>query len=316
MDQTMPDRIPLGTSGLMVSPLGVGTNTWGSFHRADPALRDTFEAALDLGINFFDTAEVYQLNGSELTLGQFLPAARDRAPIIETKIFPFPWRLSAISLLPTLRASLKRLRLERVDVYLIHFPLPPVSIEAWMDALAGAVEKGLVRAVGVSNYNANQMKRAWAALEKRGIKLAVNQVEYNLLRRGPERKGLLSLCQSLGVTLIAYHPLASGLLTGKYTPDHLPPMGRHSLEVSRAEITRVQPLVALLRQIGEAHGGKTPGQVATNWLICKGALPIPGARNLQQFQSNAGALGWRLTAGEVSALDAVADGTVRMPVVR
>jgi aryl-alcohol dehydrogenase-like predicted oxidoreductase len=308
MDQKVPERIHLGTSELMVSPLGVGTNTWGSLHKANPALRDTFEAALDLGINFFDTAEVYQLNGSELTLGQFLPAAKGRAqpgagPIVETKIFPFPWRLSAKSLLPTLRASLDRLQLDCVDVYMIHFPLPPVSIEAWMDAFASAVEKGLVRAVGVSNYNAGQVKRAWAALEKRGVKLAVNQVEYNLLQRGPERNGLLSLCQSLGVTLIAYHPLASGLLTGKYASDDLPPVGRRSLEISRAAIIRVQPLVAVLRQIGETHGGKAPGQVATNWLMCKGALPIPGAKNLHQLQNNAGALGWRLSAGEVAILD-------------
>ena len=176
-----------------------------------------------------------------------------------------------------------------------------------MDAFAGAVEQGLVRAVGVSNYNAEQMKRAYSALEKRGIRLAVNQVEYNLLKREPEQNGLLALCQSLGVTLIAYHPLASGLLTGKYTRESLPPPGRRSLEISRAAIVRVQPLVATLKQIGEAHGGKMPGQVAINWLMCKGALPIPGVKNLKQLQSNAGALDWRLTPSEVAVLDAAAD---------
>ena len=318
----MPEQMRLGASDLMVSPLGVGTNTWGYIDKANLALKDTFEAALDLGINFFDTAEVYQLYGSERTLGELLPAARNRSaappgsvlPVVETKIFPFPWRLSARRLLPALRASLRRLKLDCVDVYMIHFPLPPVSIEAWMDAFAGAVEQGLVRAVGVSNYSAEQMKRAYTALEKRGVKLAVNQVEYSLLRRAPERNGLLALCQSLGVTLIAYHPLASGVLTGKYTPDPaaaaspLPATAlRHQLSISRAEIDRARPLVVALRQIGGAHGGKTPGQVALNWVICKGALPIPGARNLQQLQGNAGALGWRLTPDEVATLDAAAE---------
>ncbi|HEX7434531.1 MAG TPA: aldo/keto reductase [Anaerolineaceae bacterium] len=303
MHELTPEYIPLGSSDIMVSRLGIGTNTWGSFGKADPAMKSAFDAAIDLGINFFDTAEIYQLNGSEMTLGQFLPGAHPKA-IVETKIFPLPWRLSAKRLLPALRASLARLNLERVDIYMIHFPLPPVSIEAWMDAFAGAVEMGLVRAVGVSNYNADQMKRAIAALGKRGIHLAVNQVEYSLVRRAPERDGLLDLCKEMGVTLIAYRPLASGLLTGKYTLEQMPPAGRRSLTVTRAEVARVQPVVGLLRQIGEAHGGKTPGQVALNWLIAKGALPIPGANNLAQMQSNAAALGWRLTSDEVAALDA------------
>jgi aryl-alcohol dehydrogenase-like predicted oxidoreductase len=174
-----------------------------------------------------------------------------------------------------------------------------------MDEFAAAVELGLIGAVGVSNYSPDQMKRAAAALAKHGIHLAVNQVEYSLVRREPERSGLLGLCQEMNVTLIAYRPLASGLLTGKYTPGHMPPPGRRSLTVSRADVARVQPVVALLRQIGETHGGKTPGQVALNWLIAKGALPIPGAKNLAQMQSNAAALGWQLTQAEVAALDAL-----------
>jgi aryl-alcohol dehydrogenase-like predicted oxidoreductase len=303
MNESNPDLIRLGASDVMVSPLGIGTNTWGSFRKPDPGLASTFTAALDLGINFFDTAEIYQLNGSEMTLGQFLPGAAGKA-VIETKIFPLPWRVSAKSLLPVLRASLKRLNLERVDVYMIHFPLPPVPIEAWMGAFADAVEAGLVRTVGVSNYNSEQVKRACDALAKRGIKLAVNQMEYNLLRRGIERDGLLALCKELNICLIAYRPLASGLLTGKYTLDTPLPTGRRSMIYNRAEIARALPVVMLLRQMGEAHGGKTPGQVALNWLICKGTLPIPGAKNVKQVQSNAGALGWRLNDDEIAMLDA------------
>ncbi len=302
MNEIITDRVPLGASDVLVSPLGIGTNAWGTFRQPDPSKKAVFDAALEMGINFFDTAEVYQVHGSEKTLGQFLPGAGSKA-VVETKFFPFPWRLSRKALLPALRASLARLKLERVDVYITHFPTPPVPVETWMEALADAVEAGLVRAVGVSNYNASQMQRSQAVLAKRGVRLAVNQVEYSLIRRSVERSGLLALCKELGITLIAYRPLAGGLLTGKYTPGMLPTGARRWL-TNHAEVARIQPLVNLLRQTGAAHDGKTPGQVACNWLICKGALPIPGAKNLKQMQANAGALGWRLTADEVAALDA------------
>jgi aryl-alcohol dehydrogenase-like predicted oxidoreductase len=174
-----------------------------------------------------------------------------------------------------------------------------------MDALVDALEAGLTRAVGVSNYSAAQMRRAHTALSRRGVALACNQVEYNLLQRSVERNGLLSLCRELGVTLVAYRPIASGLLSGKYTPDN-PPQDWRGLVYRRGTLAQIQPVVDRLRQIGEAHGGKTPSQVALNWLICKGALPIPGAKNVRQAQENAGALGWRLTDDEVAALDAAA----------
>ncbi|MBI4772266.1 MAG: aldo/keto reductase, partial [Chloroflexi bacterium] len=108
----------------------------------------------------------------------------------------------------------------------------------------------------------------------------------------------------------AYSPIEKGGLSAKYTPDNPPPALRGRL-YSRAYLMRVRPLVALLRNLGEAHGGKTPAQVALNWLICKGALPIPGAKNAQQVRQDAGASGWRLTAGEISALDAASDQVTR-----
>ena len=161
----------------------------------------------------------------------------------------------------------------------------------------------LIDAVGVSNCNLDQTRRAYALLHRRGIPLACNQVEFSLLKRDPERSGLLSLCRDLGVTLVAYRPVAGGLLSGKYTLDN-PPKGLRGFMVSRVDIKNSQPLLQQMRQIGEAHGGKTPAQVALNWLICKGALPIPGATRVQHIHENAGALGWRLTGDEIAALDA------------
>ena len=294
------DRIELGSSGLQVSPLGVGTNNWGSLHEADPNLRPVFEAAIEAGINLFDTAEVYNLGGSEKTFGQFLPSARQQA-IITSKFFPYPWRWQASTLKKALLASLERLKIEQIDLYLVHFPLPPRSIETWVEALAEVKAAGLVRAVGVSNYSLEQMRRAHALLARHHIPLACNQVEYNLLKRGVEQNGLLSLCKELGVTLVAYRPLASGLLTGRYSVDH-PPQGLRRM-VSRRDLQRAHTLVELLTQIGKAYDCKTPSQVALNWLICKGTLPIPGASRVPSLEQNVGALGWRLSEADVAALD-------------
>jgi aryl-alcohol dehydrogenase-like predicted oxidoreductase len=291
------ERIRLGLSDLLVSPLGVGTNRWGDNGKPDPEMKATFEAALAAGINFFDTAEIYSMGGSERTLALCLESSKGEA-VVATKFMPVPWRLGKSRLAEALNRSLERLHLPRVDLYMTHAPVP---IETWMDALADAARAGLTRAVGVSNYNTAQMRRAHAALAKRGVPLASNQVEYSLLKRGPEREGLLALCRELGVTLVAYRPLCSGLLSGKYTPEN-PPPGVRGRRYNRAYLEKIAPLAALLREIA-ARRGKTPSQAALNWVLCKGALPIPGATSARHMEDNAGALGWRLAPDEVAALD-------------
>jgi aryl-alcohol dehydrogenase-like predicted oxidoreductase len=135
------------------------------------------------------------------------------------------------------------------------------------------------------------------------VPLATNQVEYSLLRTMPETGGLLRACSELGVTLLAFSPLAMGRLTGKYNAANPPPGDRKFSDYPMPEI---EPVIAELRRIGAARGNKTPAQVALNWIICKGAVPIPGAKNASQAEQNAGALGWRLSVDEVAALDRVA----------
>jgi aryl-alcohol dehydrogenase-like predicted oxidoreductase len=297
---TRNERIRLGSSDLRVSPLGMGTNSWGESGKPDPEMKATFEAALAAGINFFDTAEIYTLGGSERTVALCLESTKGEA-VIATKFMPLPWRLGKSRLAEALNRSLERLHLPRVDLYMTHFPFPPLAIETWMDALADAVQAGLTRAVGVSNYTEKQMRRAHASLAKRGVPLASNQVEYSLLKRGPERGGLLAACKELGVTLVAYRPLCSGLLSGKYTPENPPPRLR-GRRYNRAYLEKIAPLAALVREIASAHG-KTPSQAALNWIICKGALPIPGASSAHHAEDNAAALGWMLSADEVAALD-------------
>jgi aryl-alcohol dehydrogenase-like predicted oxidoreductase len=292
--------------------LGIGTWQWGDqwmwgfggdYAAAD--IRAAFDACLARGGLFFDTAEVYGLGRSESYLGQFIQAA-GRPVRVATKFMPFPWRLGKGRLVAALRHSLDRLGVPCVDLYQIHIPLPPVAVETWMDALADAVAAGLVREVGVSNYSVTQLQRAYTALAQRGVHLASNQVQYNLLERQPEHTGLLALCHELDIHLIAYSPLAQGMLSGKYTSAH-PPRGLRGRRYPSAFLARLEPLVSLLRERGEAHGHKTPGQVALNWLICKGALPIPGVKTAAQAEENLGATGWRLTEAEVLALEAAGD---------
>jgi aryl-alcohol dehydrogenase-like predicted oxidoreductase len=294
--------------------MGVGTWSWGDrffwgyghgFGRGD--VSEAFQVSFEAGIEFFDTAEAYGQGASERILGE-LEKDVGIDLRIASKFMPYPWRLTKRALLDALERSLERLGRERLELYQIHWPLPPVPIETWMEALAEAVERGLVQAVGVSNYSQTQMERARAWLARFGIPLRSNQVLYSLMDRKAEKTGLLGACKRQGIALIAYSPIAQGLLTGRYSMNHPPPL-RRRVRIRRARLARAGFLVAELRRIGEAHGGKTPAQVAINWVMCKGAIPIPGAKNGAQAAENVGAMGWRLSGDEVAALDTAADRT-------
>lgn len=305
------ERIPLGASDLSISPLGIGTWAWGDrfvwgYGRGgytDVDIQAAFEFSSNAGLNFYDTAEAYGFGRSEHLLGQYTQRAK-QSNIIATKFMPFPWRLRQASLLSALRRSLDRLGVEQIGLYQIHWPFFPRPIEVWVSALADAVEAGLTQAVGVSNFNLGQTRRAHEVLATRNVPLASNQVHYSLLHRGPEFNGLLDFCRENSITLIAYSPLAMGVLTGKYTPDN-PLRGIRGRRYKRGRLAQIQPLITLMHEIGEAHGGKSAAQVALNWVICKGAVPIPGVKNIRQAQDNAGALGWRLSDEEVVRLDSI-----------
>ena len=295
--------------------IGVGAWSWGdrffwnyggSFSDAD--IEGAFRSSTEKGINFFDTAEVYGQGRSELILGRLIKTSA-KPSLIATKYFPYPWRLTKNSLHTALKGSLKRLQMDCVSLYQIHWPASLISLEILMNSLANEVKAGKTVAVGVSNFNRNRTQRAYTALAKYNIPLASNQVEYHLLNRHIEKNGLLGRCHELGVRVIAYSPLAQGLLTGKYSPENPPPgiRGRRYANL----LKEIKPLIELMTEIGKGHGDKTPSQVALNWLICKGALPIPGAKNLAQVQQNNGSIGWRLTEAEVSSLDTASDGIIK-----
>ncbi|QYJ16721.1 putative oxidoreductase [Rubrobacter xylanophilus DSM 9941] len=304
-------RAPLAIR-LGIEPLGVGAWAWGTrrlwgygsgYGRAEvaAALRESLTA----GVRLVDTAEIYGNGESERIIGSILREGDLSArPVLATKFAPYPYRLSPRSLLSALDGSLRRLGVESVDLYQIHWYSPVPAPGGLLDALAEAVKEGKARHVGVSNYGAEAMRRAFERLDARGVPLTSNQVEYSLLHRAPETDGTLEACRELGVTLIAYSPLAQGLLTGKYGPGSRPPglVRRLGRAFGERNLRRVQPVVGILREIGERHG-KSPAQVSLNWLLAQGTLPIPGAKDASQARQNAGALGWSLSPEEKERLD-------------
>jgi aryl-alcohol dehydrogenase-like predicted oxidoreductase len=310
----METKPSLGRSALQVPRMGMGAMTWGDpsgMARWTPAKlayggaegyeeeKRALEASLAAGVTLFDTASMYSNGASERRLGEL---TRGTEALIATKFPPSPFSRTE-SMPKELEASLARLGRTSVDLYQHHFPSNRVDIPKLMELMADAVESGKVRAVGVSNYSAEQMRIAHAALAKRGIPLASNQVEYSLLHRQPEVNGVLEACRDLGVTLIAYQPLAMGALTGKYKAGDKPRGLRRFIGYFRGKnLEAITPVVALLREIG-ARYSKSPAQVALRWLIENEiVLPIPGAKNGKQAADNAEALTFRLTPAEIEAL--------------
>jgi len=291
--------------------MGLGAWQWGDRMvwqygqgYGDEDVHKAFQASVLEGIRFVDTAEIYGSGRSERLLGEFIKKT-DQPILVATKFFPFPWRFRKKTLTRALQASLERIGVESVDLYQIHWVSLTMSTDLLMEGLVECVKSGMTRTVGVSNFGQTRMLAAYSALARQNVPLASNQVHYSLLSRGAEKKGILARCKELGIRMIAYSPLEQGLLTGKYGVSNLPPgtRGGHYAKL----LPKIQPLIKLLTEIGQDHGGKSNAQVALNWVICKGALPIPGAKNEEQAQQNTGALGWKLTDDEVARLDEASD---------
>ena len=187
--------------------LGVGTNRWNCDTPDQSRLGDTLAAALDAGMGFFDTAEIYNHGQSEIALGE--AARQDGRPVLlASKFAPFPHRVTAAQFASALEKTLERLGRDSLDLYYLHFPSFLRGVGAWMKAMAGAVKAGKIRAVGISNCDVAQMRQAVGALARYGIPLAANQVQYSLLHRKPETDGVLGACRQMNVALIAYRPSA------------------------------------------------------------------------------------------------------------
>jgi aryl-alcohol dehydrogenase-like predicted oxidoreductase len=300
----------LGRTDIAVPPLGFGTWAWGDSlfwgygqDYGEAELRLAFQAAVNKGITFFDTAEIYGFGKSEELLGKFVKKTPTTTQIA-TKYMPLPWRWRSNDVTDAVTASLKRLQMPAIDLYQIHFPFTLLlSQTALLNALADEVQQGRIKSIGVSNYSATQMHEAHQILAQRGIPLAVNQMRYSLITREIENNGVLAAAQELGVTILAYSPLAQGLLTGKYDGSNVP-IGPRSWDkrFQTSGLMKLQPVLNQLKALGQKYD-KTSAQVALNWLIAQpGVIPIPGIKSAAQVEQNAGALGWELTAAEVTEL--------------
>lgn len=306
----------LGSTGIQVSPIGLGvmelSGGGGMLGMAFPIIpqeqKDAIiQSALDGGITWFDTAELYGNGVSERSLATGLKAAgKDPGEVvIATKWSPF--LRTARNIPKTIDNRLCYLDGYPVDLYYIHQPVSFSSPEAEMNAMADLVEAGKIRSVGVSNFNAERMRRAYTTLEKRGLPLASNQVRYSLVDRKIETDGTLDAARALGVTITAYTPLGAGLLTGKYHKN--PELLRKKSFIWRRRIQRKleasRPLVAALEEIGQKYQA-TPAQVALNWLIWFNGdlvVAIPGATRAEQAAENAAAMRFRLSDSELARLD-------------
>jgi aryl-alcohol dehydrogenase-like predicted oxidoreductase len=273
---------------------------YGPAHGVEEEQR-ALEVSLAAGVNLIDTAEMYSNGASERRVGEL---ALGKDVIIATKFPPSPYSRPE-DYPKALEASLNRLQRGTIDLFQVHYPSRRLPIPEVMRCMADAVEAGKVRAVGVSNYSAAQMRLAHAELAKRGIPLASNQVQYSLLHRSPEVDGVLETCRELRITLIAYSPLAMGALTGKYSAAVKPTGLRKWIapNFKAKGMAAVQPIVDLLREIGQRYN-KTPSQVALRWLVENElVLPIPGAKNGRQAAENVETLAFSLTLEEIEALD-------------
>ncbi len=306
----------LGQTDIDITPIGLGVMQFaggaGIFGMMFPEIsQETMDGiirtALDGGINWFDTAEIYGGGRSEQGLANGLRAAekKDDEVIVATKWFPM-FR-TARNIPRTIHDRIRFLDGYSIDLYMVHQPWGFSPPEAEMNAMADLVEGGKIRSVGVSNFNAEQMRRAHTALQKRGIPLAANQMQYSLLHRKIETNGVLAAAKELGITITAWSPLASGLLTGKFHKDpkilNKTPFSRRIR--LRREIERSRPLILALEEVAINHDA-TPAQIALNWLIHfqgEAVVAIPGASKVKQAEENAAVMNFKLTNDEMARLD-------------
>jgi len=242
-------------------------------------------------------------DSSEQILGSFVSdtdvSSLDTPLIIGTKFFTIPWtnalvgggfRIGKGSILEALTGSLQRLA--SVDLYQVHFPFPTFPQQVLADALTEVMEKGLVKAVGVCNYDLKQLTQLNDILSKRGIPIASNQVKCSVLEQKAITDGLLQGCKDMGTTLVAHSPLCQGLLTDKYVE-----------EGGGKKADKIRPLLKLMQLVGALSGGKSVTQVSLNYLISQGIVPIPGAKSIAQAKDTLGALDWKLDENEVAMIN-------------
>lgn len=309
---------PLGHTGIMVTPVGLGCwqfskqkNLAGKFWPAleDDLIDKVVSLSLEGGINWFDTAEVYGNGASEKALSMALKKAGKKTGevIIATKWWPL-FRFAS-NIPKTIGERIKLLSPFPVDLYQVHQRWGFSSEKREMEAMSELLNRKLIKSIGISNFSAQMMKNAWESLDKKGIPLASNQVRYNLLDRRIESNGIMKLAKDLGISIIAYSPLAQGIVTGKFhdNPELLKNIGfrKYSPQFKPEGLRKSQPVITIVKKLAIKYN-VTPAQVALNWLIHyhgNTVVAIPGATKEIHVKENTGAMSFRLSDEDMAMLD-------------
>jgi aryl-alcohol dehydrogenase-like predicted oxidoreductase len=298
----------LGKSDLKVSRIGLGAMQFGPMWiKEKEVMMDILNHALDNGVNFIDTAEVYGRYMSETVVGEGLKERGDRDDlIIATKVHPFNLRYDDV--IKAAEGSLKRLQTDVIDLYQVHHHNAYVPASSTMRALDDLLKEGKVRYVGVSNFSVSLIEEAMGLLKNGEI--ISNQIEYNLLQRDVETE-ILPFQRENGIATIAYSPLAMGVLSGKYDEkselDEKDYRRNDPLFMNKENLAEAQKLIGVMREIGESHEA-TPAEVALNWLLKSDDIfPIFGSKNTEQAQSNINASKWSLSEDELKSITAASD---------
>ena len=331
MSADVPDTFTLPASfkpsPVRLPSIGIGTMAWGNPRRGwgitfnSTDLEEAYQICTDAGANFFDTSEVYGYQSVRLCEGseQLLSRLVEKSltpPQISTKFMPVPWtnllaggglRLGRQAVVDAARASIARLGVGSVNVYSLHAPLPYVGgRRALYEGLAEAHELGLCRAVGVCNFNAAQLRDAHKALRRLGVPLVTNSIRYSLMNVERELDGTLETCLEHGVTPVAHTPLAGGLATNYYAHALARRGGRRG-RVGRFDSKQLL-ILSHMYEVMDAvvaegrEGARSEAQVALNFAIAKGCVPVTGVNNAVQAREVASALDWQLDMSDVQAL--------------
>ncbi len=335
-------------TNLTISQLGCGTWSWGNRllwdydTSQDEEIYNAYRVIRNAGVTVFDTADSYgtlELNGrAEVLLGQF--ERRYQNELIDaswtatssewwnigtgnskrqnkdlnqqqvaTKFAPYPWRITRGSIVQAAKGSLRRLEQEKLAIAQLHWSTSnyqPFQEGALWEGICDVYDAGLCDAVGVSNFGPQQLLKVANRIQQRNVPLAVAQVQYSLMTYGVGQY-MNEACDTAGCRLIAYSPLCLGLLTGKYNLDNLPRPGNPRRQLFRELLPGAQELLKTLDAVAQEYE-KTPSQIAINWAICKGTVPIPGCRTILQAQSHVDAAStrFRLNSDAITELDRVA----------
>lgn len=296
-----------------IPKIALGTWSWGSGaaggdqvfgnHLTAEELKPVFDAAMQAGLNLWDTAAVYGMGSSETILGEFVRQYPREELILSTKFTPQIASTSENAVEEMFEASCKRLGTDYIDIYWIH---NPTDAPKWVPGLLPLLKSGKVKSIGVSNHNLTQIKEANEILAKEGYKISAIQNHYSLLYRSSEKAGILDYCKENGITFYSYMVLEQGALTGHYNTRNPLPEGSGRGDTYNKILPQLEELVGLMKEIGSSKGA-TVSQIAMAWAIAKGTLPIIGVTKTKYVEEAAQAANISLSHEEIERLESLAE---------